>query len=311
MISVVIPNWNGEKYLPACLLSLRRQSYGDIEVILVDNGSDDRSVQLVRESFPDVRVIRFSRNRGFSAAVNAGIRVTKGDYVALLNNDTEADPRWLEELKKGLDTRGDVGFCASKILYFDRRSIINSAGDAMSVTGYPRCIGNTEPDSKEFERTREVFGASATAALYRKEMLYQVGMFDEDYFAYYEDVDLSFRGQLAGFRCLYIPTAVVYHWGSATTGEFSDFVVFHLERNVLYNLIKDMPLPIIRQNLKGIIKTHIGMGAVFASRRQFTVWARAKVSALAGLGRMVRKRREIDGIRRVSLEYIFHLLETS
>ncbi len=311
MISVVIPNWNGKRYLEVCLESLRRQSYRDFEIIVVDNGSTDGSVEFVRRAFPEVRLLGFERNKGFSAAANMGIRASGGDYVALLNNDTEADPGWLEELKKGLDSRGDVGFCASKVMFYDQRGVVNSAGDAMSVTAYPRCIGNREPDSEEFRRVREVFGASAAAALYRKRMLYHVGLFDEDYFAYYEDVDLSFRGQLAGYRCLYIPTAVVYHRGSATTGESSDFVLFHLERNVLFNMIKDMPLPILRRNIKAVIKFHLRRGLFLASRGRFIVWSVAKLSAVLYAAKMAGKRRRIHSTRRVSIDYLSSLLEDS
>lgn len=309
MISVTIPNWNGKKYLSVCLESLRRQTHQDFEVILVDNGSDDGSVEFVKDNFPEVRIIRFDRNRGFSAAANAGIEASDGEYVALLNNDTEADSEWLEELKKGLDAHGGFGFCASKILYYDRKDLINSAGDEMSVTGYARCIGNNEIDSGQFNQVREVFGASAAAAMYRKNLFDEVGLFDEDYFAYYEDVDLSFRAQLAGYKCIYIPTAVVYHSGGGATKQFSDFDTFYIERNSLFNIIKDMPSPILRHYLRRIIRANLGRGVTLFSRRRFTIWARAKLSAIFYIEKMMRKRRKIQRSRLVSIEYLSSLLE--
>lgn len=308
MISVVIPNWNGKRYLRVCLESLARQTYQDFEVILVDNGSRDGSVESVRENFPEVRVVRFDTNTGFSVAANAGIKASRGEYVALLNNDTEVDRNWLEELRGALDLNEGVGFCASKVLLYDRRETINSAGDAVCASGYAWNVGFSQPDDANFSRRRFVFGASAAAAIYRRSMLFDIGLFDEDYFAYYEDVDLSFRAQLKGYRCLYVPEAIVYHRLGGTSKPESDLVVYYTERNVLFNLVKDVSVctmllfgfKIFRHNLYRFF------GCFF--RGQFPVWLEAKLAAFPCLFKMLKKRQGIQRERRASVRYIHSVL---
>jgi GT2 family glycosyltransferase len=304
MIAVIIPNLNGKKFLKTCLDSLLNQVLKDFEIIIVDNGSVDGSVSFIEENYPEARVIPLEENRGFSVAVNVGIRHSKGEYIALLNNDTEVDPNWLSELKKSLDKHPEVGFCASKLLFWDRRDVINSAGDSVSVSGYASNIGFNHKDGEGFNLERKVFGACAAAAIYRKEMFEHIGLFDEDYFAYYEDVDLGLRAQLNGYQCLYVPTAVVYHRASGTTNRGSDFVIFHTERNVLYNIVKDIPLSMmIRFPLK-IAHQNLYKFLLCLMRGQFPVWMDAKLSALPHLFRMYRKRIAIQRSRTVSIQYL-------
>lgn len=308
MISVIIPNLNGRIYLDPCLRSLRRQSHKDFETILVDNGSEDGSVQWVEHNFPEVRVVRFDSNKGFSVAVNAGIRASTGEYIALLNNDTEADPNWLLELKRALDLEEEVGFCASKVLFYDRRDLINSAGDVVTASGYAWNLGFHLQDRGEFNREKLVFGASGAAAIYRREMFEDVGLFDEDYFAYYEDVDLSFRAQLKGYKCRYVPRAVVYHRLGGTTRRESDLAIYYTERNVLFNLVKDVPIRIVLPYCFKIIRHNVYkfFGCLF--KGQFPMWLEAKLSAFPHLFKMMKKRQEIQRGRRVSISYIRSIL---
>src|SRR5215210_9226871 len=217
-VTVIIPNWNGERFLSSCLGSLRQQSFEDFKTILVDNGSIDSSVEFVNHNFPEVRVLPLGENKGFSAAVNAGIRASHDEYVALLNNDSEVDTRWLEGLVEAADSYPEAGLFASKLVDFHDRRVLDGAGDALRLSGLPYRLGHGERDSGRFSRAGYVFGACAAAALYRREMLDEVGLFDEDFVSYCEDGDLSFRAQLAGYRCFYVPGAVVYHMGSASTG---------------------------------------------------------------------------------------------
>ncbi len=309
MVSVVIPNWNGMRYLRSCLESLRKQSYRDFEVIIVDNGSTDGSVEFVRESFPEVRLLEFEINHGFSVAVNEGIRCSAGEYVALLNNDTEVHPDWLKELIAGLEGEEEVGFCASKILYSDRRNIINSAGDAVSVAGYAWNIGKGSEDDGRFDTKRRVFGASAAACIYRREIFERIGLFDEDYFAYFEDVDLSFRAQLMGYRCLYLPLAVVYHKEGGVSRSHGDLAIFYIERNALLNLVKDVPLPIMIRYCHTILLSHAQRFAACFLKGRLPVWISAKLSAMPYLLRAGKKRRVIQRGREVRVSSLASMLE--
>ncbi len=249
-VTVVIPNWNGERLMKLCLGSLQNQSFGDFEVTVVDNGSTDGSIGFVREHFPEVRVIPLGENRGFAAAVNAGIEASAAEFVALLNNDTEQDPGWLEALVRAAEDRPESGLFASKLVDFHDRGVLDGAGDGMRLSGLPYRLGHGERDAGRFDRPGYVFGACAAAALYRKSLFEEVGLFDEDFVSYCEDGDLSFRAQLAGHRCFYVPDAVVYHMGSASTGGKRSPTATRLgTRNSLSLLVKDLPLCVVPHTL--------------------------------------------------------------
>jgi GT2 family glycosyltransferase len=202
--------------LQTCLEALESQTLRDREVIVVDNGSDDGSVSWLREMYPSVRVIENAQNRGFAAPVNQGIEASDSLYVAVLNNDTEPCPGWLAALVAAIESDDQVGMCASKMMFADRPTVINSTGISVDrvAIAWDRRGGEAE-DGREVEPV-EVFGACAGAALYRREMLQEIGLFDEDFFAYLEDVDLAWRARRLGWRCLYVPTARVLHRHSAT-----------------------------------------------------------------------------------------------
>jgi GT2 family glycosyltransferase len=222
MIDIIIPNYNGAALLPTCLDSLRAQTRRDFCVVVVDDGSTDDSVALVRRRYPEVQVIALPRNRGLAAAVNAGIEATGGEYVVLLNNDTEAHPRWLEHLIGALDRYPAYAFAASKLMLFDRRDHFHSAGDYYRLDGVPGSRGVWQRDIGQFDVMEEVFGPCAGAAAYRRaaleELAEQGRVFDEDLVMYCEDVDLNVRARLRGMRTVYVPRAVVYHRLSATGG---------------------------------------------------------------------------------------------
>lgn len=179
LLSVIIPNWNGAAHLPTCLEALRRQTYPHREILVVDNGSTDGSLSLLAR-YPEVRVLALGRNRGFAGAVNAGIRAARGEILVLLNNDTEAAPTWLEALAAAFARHPDAGLLASKILLFDRREVFHSAGDYYRVDGIPGNRGVWEPDVGQYDREEEVFSACGAAAAYRRALLEDIGLFDED-----------------------------------------------------------------------------------------------------------------------------------
>ena len=310
-LTVVIPNWNGERFLLSCLGSLREQSFEDFETVLVDNGSTDGSIPFVRRNFPEVRVLPLGENRGFSAAVNAGIRTSRTEYVALLNNDTEVDPDWLKALVRAADAHPEAGFFASKLVDFDDRRVLDGAGDVLRRSGLPYRLGHGEPDRRQYDETAFVFGACAGAALYRRSMLDDIGLFDEDFFANCEDGDLSFRAQLAGYRCLYVPESVVYHMGSATFGKRSPTAVRLGTRNSVCLLVKNLPTPLVPGFLPFVVAGQLSRVIVTASTSTLGAHIEGLAGALRLLPLMLRKRREIQKRRQVPVGYIKGLLKES
>jgi GT2 family glycosyltransferase len=215
-VSVVIPNWNGMCHLPDCLGALGAQSFADFEIILVDNASSDGGVAWIREHHPEVRILQRPDNGGFSRAVNAGIVAARGEYVALLNNDTVVDAEWLGALVAGLDDHPEYDFAASKMVLFYEPERLNAAGDLYvlwRLAGKNRGFGKPLSRHDTMER---VLGACAGAALYRRALFDEVGLFDEDFFLMSEDTDLNLRCLIAGKRCLYVPAARVQHKLRAT-----------------------------------------------------------------------------------------------
>jgi GT2 family glycosyltransferase len=304
----VIPNWNGKELLSTCLDAVRRQTFTAFETIVVDNGSSDGSTIFLSEGYPEVQVLAFETNRGFSAAVNAGIRSSSGTYVALLNNDVEVESTWLEELTDALDRNPHVSFCASKVLNFYRRQVIDSAGDAFSTYGVSYSIGQGELDCDKFGQQRLVFGACAAAAIYRRAMLEEVGLFDEGFFAYLEDVDLSFRAQLLGHRCLYVPTAVAYHIHGATSRRTGTFPVFLGHRNTVLLLAKDMPARLLVRFLPRLLFVFLGRAMSFARRGMLMLYLKANLRGVLGVPAVLPARRAIMRSRRISNVELVQLL---
>ena len=308
MISIVIPNCNGRRFLATCFDSLRDQAFRKFEIILVDNGSTDDSVEFVRENYPEVRIIELRENKGFSVAVNEGIKQSKGEFVALLNNDTKADPKWLKELFLALVRNPTIGFCASKILLLDKPKIIYACGNSLGISGNPVNIGIGEKDSAQFEKEKEVFGACAAAAIYRKSVLEDIGLFDEDFHSFYEDVDISFRAQLSGYKCLYVPTAVVYHQGGGTAGVNSNLSVYYTSRNHLSLLIKNLPMPLLVRHSPLFLIFQLYTAAHYLKIGRFKAFLKGKIHGLAQIRKTIAKRKQIQAKVRVSTEYIHSLL---
>lgn len=309
LVTVIIPNWNGAAFLPTCLDALKQQTFRDFQVLVVDNASTDGSVELVRVRYPGVKVIRLSKNVFFSGAVNEGIRQSRSPLLALLNNDTEAEPQWLGELVAALERNPQAGVAASKMLLFDRREVLNSAGDFYGRNGIPGNRGVWERDEGQYDSQTQAFGACAGAALYRRSMLEDIGLFDEDFVGYCEDVDLSFRAQLAGYQCVFAPRARVYHRLSATGGGTK--ASYLCGRNFINVIVKNMPRSLIEKHWKRILAAQ--QGYVRQSLRHIgEEAARARLCGqLAGLlqiPRMLRKRRAIQARRRVGDEYIESIL---
>jgi GT2 family glycosyltransferase len=311
-VTVVIPNWNGKKFLDVCLISLRNQSFGDFRTTIVDNGSVDGSVEYVEQNFPEVRVLALVENRGFSAGVNVGIRDARSEYVALLNNDTEVDPGWIETLVRAAEAHPEAGLFASKLVDFHDRRLLDGAGDALRRSGLPYRLGHAEMDRGQYDEPAFVFGACAAAALYRRGMFEEIGLFDEDFFAYCEDGDLSFRAQLAGYRCLYVPGSVVYHMGSASTGGKRSLMATRLgTQNSLSLLVKNLPAPLVFRSLPFVLAGQLSRLLVTAATSTLGAHFRGLGGALRLLPRMLGKRCGIQKRRQVPTSYIRQLLKES
>jgi len=300
---VIIPNWNGRKLLETCLVSLGRQTFRDFEIIVVDNGSTDDSAEMVRTCYPDVKLVPLLENEGFSRAVNHGINAAAGKYIALLNNDTEAHPEWLGELVKTMDQNPEIGFCASKMLNFFQRDRIDNAGDKLAF--YGNITGKGELDAGQYDRPRLLFSACAGAAAYRGEMLRDTGLFDEDFFAYYEDIDLGLRAQLMGYRCLFVPTAVVYHIHQATSDRMPAKRFLFLQRNIVFVHLKNMPLRLLLKILPAFLTVHLLVSVTYLIKNKDpkTVLA-IYLHLLKKLPSTLRKRRLIQKKMRVTNPYI-------
>lgn len=296
MIDLIIPNYNGAALLPTCLDALRAQTRRDFTITLVDDGSRDDSLALLAARYPDVRVLPLPQNRGLAAAVNAALDITKNEMVVLLNNDTEAHPRWLEHLVGTLERYPAYAFAASKLLLFDRRDHLHSAGDFYRVDGVPGSRGVWERDHGQYDAITEVFGPCAGAAAYRRSALNALALegrvFDEDLVMYCEDVDLNVRARLQGMRTIFVPTAVVYHRLSATGG--GALASYYCGRNFPLVWAKNMPLPLVRRYWPRLLASQLGflLHSLWHMREPAArARLRGQVAALRALPRFVRKRR--------------------
>ena len=291
MISAIVVNFNGAGVLSDCLRSLCEQTYPDLEVIVVDNASTDGSEAIVADFAPRVRLFRNGSNTGYGGGINAGIALSGGDAILALNNDIILDPDCVAHLARSLDSDERLGMCAPKMLFPDGR--LNSTGLCVSRSGaaWDRDMGFE--NSEVQKSAEEVLGPCGGAALYRKEMLEQVGSFDESFFLYMEDVDLAFRARLAGWKCRYVPQAKVVHYSGATVGRNSDLAVYYGNRNIIWYVFKDFPARLIITSFPWILGRNLGVLMYYALHGRGRLAVRAKIDAIAGLRHIIRDRRNI------------------
>jgi len=241
-VSVIIPNYNGKAYIRGCLDALFRQSIKEFEIIAIDNGSTDGSSEIIAQEYPDVRLLCLDKNYGFCRAVNEGIRASQNPYVLLLNNDTEAEEYFVEEMLRGIKKNKKCFSCQAKLIQFYDRTKTDDAGNFYSALGWAYAKGKGEPESR-FQKERTIFAACGGAAVYRKSLMKKIGYFDEEHFAYLEDLDIGYRARIYGYQNLFLPSARVYHVGSGTSGSrYNSFKVRCSARNNIYLLYKNMPV---------------------------------------------------------------------
>jgi len=255
-LTVIIPNFNGKHFLKECFDSLNDQK-SSFDVIIVDNGSTDGSADFIADNYPEYRLIRNKNNLGFSSAVNQGIKSSNSDFVLLLNNDVVLGANCISNLLECI--RGDVKLfsVASKMVQYHNKSLIDDAGDEYTLLGYTKKVGNGK-SAELYQSVREVFSACAGAALYRRSVFNDMGYFDENFFAYMEDVDIGYRARIYGYKSLYCPKAVVYHVGSGTSGsQYNAFKIRLAARNNIYVPYKNMPWPQLAVNMVFLIMGYL------------------------------------------------------
>lgn len=248
-VSVIIPNFNGMAYLDGVLSGLECQTVHNFEVILVDNGSSDGSCAFVASEYPWVHMIELPENFGFCKAVNEGIRASKTPYVLLLNNDIEVTPDFIEEMTAAIKRHKKAFSCAARMIQFHDRDKLDDAGDYYCALGWAYARGKGK-DIHKYETEQKIFASCAGAAIYRREVFEKIGYFDEEHFAYLEDMDVGYRARIHGYENWYIPKAMVYHVGSGTSGSrYNHFKTRYSSRNNVYLIYKNMPLLQILLNL--------------------------------------------------------------
>lgn len=280
----------------------------------MDNGSLDGTKELLKEEYPWVRALFSEKPLGFARAANQGMEAARGEYLALLNNDTEVKRNWLTALRDRLNEDSTLGFCASKMIRLHDRRLLDGAGDAYSRAGNAFRLGWGLPDSSFFQKSYRVFGACGAAAMYRKSMLERIGLMDEDLNMYYEDVDISFRAQMYGYPCEYVSDATVYHVGSASSGEIlTPKTLFLIARNSVYVVIKNYPSRLLLKNLHRVVLSRVRSAYRYfhQSREMGAAFLKGVLWAPKNLLPMMKKRRVIQNNRNVSLSYIQELLRSS
>jgi GT2 family glycosyltransferase len=319
-VSVVVVNYNREKLLRRCLRSLERQTFRDFEIIVVDNNSSDSSPDYLRSLHRNVvdKTVFLERNTGFTGGCNRGIKLASGRYIALINNDAEAEPDWLSALLRTAEKDLGAGMWASKIL-FHGTDVIDKAGHLIFPDGQNRGRGTGERDKGQYQAEEEALFPDGCAALYRRELLEQTGGFDEDFFAYADDADLGLRARWLGWSCVYVPDAVVYHRHSSTTGSFDPKKIYWVERNRIWLAVKNLPLPLLLLspmftayrfgwNLKAALFRR-GSAGSFREKHSWRivigVLVRANWAGWADIFSQLRKRKKIMGTRNIlTMEFL-------
>jgi GT2 family glycosyltransferase len=324
LISIIIVNWNGKEYLPACLDSLREQTCNNFETIVVDNGSHDGSLELLQTAYPWVRVVPLSVNTGFAGGNNAGFNISHGTYIVTLNNDTRVDRFWLAELIAPAETQTDVGMVSSRICAWDDSDQIDSLGVAICPDGMSRGSRRLARfSSLSIAKTEDILLPSACAALYRRKMIDETGFFDDDFFAYCEDTDLGLRGRLAGWRAVLARDAVVYHRYSRSGGVFSPFKLYLVERNHFWVALKCFPVSMLLALpfwtlVRYIVQAQLVLGARGAGAQFRSASSGDLIKAVLqgildtarGVPAVLRKRRSTAASQRLSNDEMRQLLKT-
>jgi len=309
MVTVIVPNWNGFKFIGPCLKSLYKSLYKNYEVVVVDNGSSDGSVEFIEENYPDAKLVKLKKNIGFAGACNRGIKESSGDYIFLVNNDVEVEPDYIKELAAFLEENQGYSMATGKMLKYYKRSYFDAAGDCLSVSGAPTNRGHDSEDQGQFDKPEDVFGVCAGASLYRRSLFDEIGYFDEDFFAYIEDVDLDIRSLLAGHKAKYLSRVRCYHHGGATIGALSPRHVFFTNRNKIFLIIKNFKLNWIITHFTEIFQHQLEMAKYFSFSRCGWSFFLSRISAMIKIPKMVVKRYNLFSAEQINWDQTYEFLE--
>jgi GT2 family glycosyltransferase len=309
-VAVVIVNKDAGRLLDRTLEALQRQTVAPGRVIVVDNASQDGSVDGLQQRFPWIELHRLDENLGFAGGNNYGVRAAEGfEWIALLNPDAFPEPAWIERLLVSTDEHPEFTFFGSRLVDVGSVNRLDGTGDVYHVSGlaWRRDHGKRVLDGES--GPGEVFSPCAAAALYRRDAFAEVGGFDESFFCYFEDSDLSFRLRLRGHRCFYVADAVVHHVGSATTGRLSDFTIYHSLRNHVWAWAKNMPRPLLWRYLGHHLLANVMMMGVFIANGQVRPVLAAKRDAVRGLPRVLSERRAVQNSRSTSCDELRRVMD--
>jgi GT2 family glycosyltransferase len=310
-VSIIVLNWNGERYLGRCLDAIAAQTFRDFEVLVLDNASTDGSVEDLTDRWPDFQLVKFDQNLGFAIGNNRGAQIAKGRWLAFLNNDAFPEPGWLAQLVQAAQTQTEFSFFSSRLVDAEHPNLAQDTGDVYHVSGFAWPRDHNCPVQSTHLQRDEVFSPCAAAALYDRKAFLEMGGFDEQFASHIEDVDIGFRLRLRGYRCLYIPEAVVAHVGSASYGRESDRTVYQVQRNVVWTYLANMPGWLFWKYLPAHLFANLVFLIYYSLRGQWKAVWKAKWHAARSLPALLRKRKQIQDSRRVSSGEIERMLDHS
>jgi GT2 family glycosyltransferase len=310
-VSVIIPSWNGRHLLEECLSSLNDQTFKEFEIIVVDNASTDNTNHYLQENYPEVKIVNLDNNYGFARAINRGVEVSDAEFVVLLNNDTQVDKLWLEELLKTADKHPEVISVGSKLLNFYDKTKIDGVGIVVDDVGHGKSIGWNQTDNGQYDKEMYVLGVTGGASLFRRQEFIELGMFDEDFFMYYEEIDFAFRAQYLGYQSIYCPTAVVYHKHKQTSAKKPQHVEYWQFRNMTQMILIDYPLRYMLRDWHWLKIILVHLNTILYQWKHGFWWApvRADLWIILHLPKILRKRWRVQSSKKVKEDEVTRWIE--
>ncbi len=311
LVSLIIVYWNSAKYLSRCLKSISLQSFKNFEIIIIDNGSSDQGLKDLEKNYSKLHlsIEHPKSNIGFAAANNLGAQLARGKWLVLLNTDAFPEPDWLEKLISASRSHPEIASFSSRQIQANAPSYLDATGDAYHVSGLAWHIDSDYPSEHYGLESRKIFSPCAASAMYLRQAFEDVGGFDEDFFSYFEDVDLGFRLQLRGYRSFYVSDAIVHHVGSATLGAKSDFAFYYVHRNLIWTFVKNMPSPLLWRYLPAHLFANLIYVLYYTLRGRGKVLWLAKWHALKSWKEILHKRQLIQAQTRATAAEMKQLME--
>lgn len=305
-VSIIIPNWNGKELLRECLDSLEKQTDKDFEIIVVDNGSKDYSIEYLTNNYPEITIVKLDKNYGFAKAINEGVKKSKAKYVVFLNNDTIVDKDWVKNLVEMAERYPEVISINSKLLNFYDRKKIDGLGIEVNEVGQATSIGWEQINKGNFEEPFYIFGATGGAALFKRQEFVELGMFDENFFMYSEEVDFAFRAQFSGFKSLFCPLALVYHKHKASASKKPQHIEYWQFKNMMQTIIKNYPSKLFLQKWRWLKIILVFLNTIFYQLKNGFYWPPILTIfwLIVNLPLLLMKRHKIQSEIKVDFGYI-------